>query len=131
LGNLSISISNALNLFGGSPSTKWGSGNMTWGASKWGEGTLNTPFVVIKQIDNALLPDATIATLLEVQIGIANALAFASDSTAEGLGDGSGWNYIFVRPTTDAEQRTGATYAEVSASPVSYTCATAANITWS
>jgi hypothetical protein len=104
---------------------------MTWGSSKWGEGTEDLQVAVEKVLTNAITPDSTITTLREIQLTIANALALATDVSNEGLSDGGGWNYIFVKPTTNADDRTAVTYAEQSTSAQSYTCAAAANITWS
>ena len=43
MATFTVNIANSINIFGGSPTTKWGSAlagyTMVWGTNNWGEGT--------------------------------------------------------------------------------------------
>lgn len=125
-------ITNSLNMFGGSPSSKWGSSNypytMTWGSTKWGEGTFTTVFSIEKLISNSILPN----TLLSFQSEklITNAITVSGDMYSEELSDGL-WKYIFNSDTTDGERRSQTNWSDNASNSTIYTTATAASTIWS
>jgi hypothetical protein len=128
-----ISISNSLNLFGPAPSTKWGEGSpytMTWGTSKWGEGTEDLIVSVEKYLGNEIT--ASDAYFKEA----AHAVNFGEISStfemsSESLLDGSGYYYVFRKPSTDAENQVITTYASGSVASVTWTSGTVSATSWS
>jgi hypothetical protein len=128
-----ISVSNSVNTFGPAPSTKWGTNTpytMTWGTSKWGEGTEDLIVQIVKNLtaETLTLTDALYKNpnkLLE------NSADFTSETTAEALLSGNGYYYVFVAPTTDGEDRNLSTYTSGSAGSVTYTSVSVASTTWS
>ena len=125
-------ITNSINLFGGNPSSKWGQSNypytMTWGVTRWGEGTFSIVFSVEKLIANSLAPDTTIAT--EVQKIIQNNLTMSGELSSEVLTNGD-WRIVFVSDTINVEERDMATWTSGSAASTSFTCLPAGSTSWS
>ena len=122
-----ISITNTVNTFGPWPE-KWGI--MQWGVDKWGEGTQDLPCDVGKFIDNATALDGN---TLHLSVGklISNETALAFETSGESLKDPAGYNYVFTKPDTDAENRTTASFTAAAAASTTYTSAAAASTSWS
>jgi len=130
--DFSQTISNVVNCFGGSPSTKWGNNapyTMTWGTSKWGEGTEDLQVAVVKLISNSQSLSDDYSRRVEKLVS--NDLTPTSETTSETLQDGSGWRYVFTSDTTEAENRDEASYSSGTAASTSWTSATAASTSWS
>ena len=125
-------ITNSVNLFGGSRTSKWGQANlpytMTWGTTKWGEGTFSLVFDVQKIITNSISPTTEI--IKGVQKVISESLSLVQTMSSETLTNGS-WRVVFISDTTNVQERDTATWSSQSASSVSYTCGTAGSTTWS
>lgn len=133
MADLTISIANSINSFGPAPSDKWGTGtpyNFTWGVSKWGEGTEDLQ-VAIEKVLSSEGYSISDDYFFNPNKGLSESLPFASETTSEFLLTGNGWNYVFVAPVIDAENREIAVYTAVSGASVSYTCGTATSPTWS
>lgn len=132
MADFSKTISNSINCLGPAPSTKWGTGTpytMTWGTSKWGEGTEDLQIAFIKVISESVIPSDSVAKSASKQLS--DSLTLSGDMGSESLQDGSGYYYVFSTPTTDGESRLIPTYAEGSVSSQSYTCLSVASINWS
>lgn len=112
MADLVQNISNSLNLFGGSPSSKWNAYN--WGSFLWGEGTANTLRVVDKLIENSQASDTTITKQATYIRTISNSQAMTSDPDLLTVSDGSGYDYVVPDDTTDWEERYDPTYTEQS-----------------
>jgi hypothetical protein len=128
-----IAVTNAVNCFGPAPSTKWGTNTpytMTWGSSKWGEGTEDL-IVSIEKILTAETLTLTDAFYKNPNKLIENSVTWSSETTLEALQSGNGYYYVFVGPTTDAESRTLSTYSSQAAGSTTYTSASVASTTWS
>lgn len=132
MADLTKTITNQINFFGPAPSTKWGVGfnyTMTWGTSKWGEGTEDLITSVEKMISNSITPsDAFGKDVIKM---ISNSLSPTSETTYEDLQTSNGYFYVFVKPTTDAESRNLAAYTESTRPSASYTSAAVASTNWS
>ena len=126
------SITNAVNLFGINPSNKWGQAvfpyTMTWGTTKWGQGTFSLVISFQKAIADAISLDDTVSK--QTNKVIANSQAVTNAMTIERLSDGI-WNIVFVSDTTNAQDRDFATWSGAAATSVSFTCAAAGSTTWS
>lgn len=127
-------ISNTVRCFGPANSTKWGQAagvgfTMTWGTTKWGEdGVLVTRFQKVIGIDAALTFSVSEKRFSKVfDLGSFNA-AFESDF--ESLKNGN-WFYVFPDNTIDADERSIATWSEVSANDATFTCQAAGSTSWS
>ncbi len=104
MADLSITVSNSIRTFGPAPSTKWGSGSpytMTWGASKWGEGTQDIPVDInVKLVENSLAPTWDMAGA-DATRKTENTVSPTFDATQEDLTDGSGYHYNFPNDTSN------------------------------
>lgn len=125
-------ITNSVNLFGLNPSNKWGQAvlpyTMTWGTTKWGEGTYPQIFSIIKYASNSVSPSTVIVK--SAKKVIENSFSVLSDPSSEQLSVGV-WNVVFASDTTDAENRDFPTWAQSASVSVSFTCAAAGSTTWS
>ena len=121
-------ISNALNVFGASPSSQWGI--MNWG-DKWGEGTADLPTSLSKLVDNSQSLSDTNAYTATYNVTIENLQEITSDLTYEDLQDGSGYNYVFTKPTTNAEDRSITEWDDVAGDTESWTSQTTSSQSWS
>lgn len=124
-------ITNSLNLFGNNPSSKWGQANfpytMTWGTTKWGEGTATIIFSVEKLIENSLVPSNSVSNdFIKV---ISDSITPAFETSSEYLENGV-WRIVFISDTTEAENRDFATWVSGTTQAATYTSIAAASTTW-
>lgn len=127
MADLLITVTNTMRTFGPWPD-KWG--EIKWGTDKWGEGTQDLPVDVVKIVTDATALDGLTILLASERI-ISNSLTLDSDATEETLKDPAGYNYLFVKPTTDSEQRTAATFSSAAAASTSWTSAAVGSTSWS
>lgn len=128
MADLSKSISNSIRCFGGSPTTKWGSGMpMVWGTSKWGEGSVSIPLEYMISISNSLVPDS--ALIFQTQKMITNSMGVSAETTSEVLSKGV-WAYVFVSDTTNAENRDTTDWTPESDSTTSFTTVSGGTTNW-
>lgn len=121
-------ISNSVNVFGGSPSSKWGS--VTWGSFQWGEGTNNTLWDFNKLITNS--QSFSDATYKSFSLLWSESLAVTENSYREELIDSAGYHYIFTGPAINAENRSDTGWTDTDAGDVAtWTCQAAGSTTWS
>jgi hypothetical protein len=128
MADFSITISNSVNVFGASPSTKWN--DFQWGVGTWGEGTNS----IIKEVDKALAETLTLTDALTLETDfvrtIDNSLALESDMSFEGLKSGE-WSYVFTGPTTNAENRPAASFTIRANGSTVWTSGAATSTSWS
>lgn len=130
----SQNITNAVNCFGGGPSTKWGQASgspytMTWGSSLWGEQNGSIPFQFIKVIDNSVSSDTTIELYRILVQAVNNTMTPTSDMITENLKSGD-WYYVFPGGVTDNEDQTIASWTTGTGQSTSFTCQAAGSTTW-
>lgn len=136
MANFSKNITNAVNVFGQGPSTKWGQTNGTpytfvWGVSTWGEG-YSLPIDVRKIISNALLPTWNYSRSDQVKVSRIGTFVATSDMDSEELRDGTGlWEYVFTSDTVEGESRSFAQWSEGAEPTTSFSCQTAGSTSWS
>lgn len=136
MADFSKNITNAVNVFGNGPSTKWGQAfgfpyTMTWGTSRWGEGE-SLPISFKKVIGNDLFP------LFEyARSGLRKNFDFGSFLPTQAMGsstlrDGTGvWKYVFISDTTSQNERDFASWTAGTDPDVTFTCQAAAGTSWS
>lgn len=121
-------ITNAVGIFGHAPSL-WGT--MIWGQDNWGDGSQTLSKDVEKNLDaEALTLADSYSKDVEHPLD-AQSIATAFEMTGETLQDGNGYYEVFVRPTTDAEDRNLTEFDEESRTSSSWTEATGPNDDWS
>jgi hypothetical protein len=136
MADLTKTISNSLNVFGGGAPTLWGNTGrttMTWGTDFWGQGSEDYIQDVGKTLENTLTLASTISTQLEIRLTISNSLAVTSETTGEYLTDrnsSAAWFYLFPGGAANAESRVSSTYANGSASSTSFTVSSAVSTVW-
>ena len=121
-------ITNSLNLFGGSPSSLWLASN--WNAFKWGQGTVTMIWNLDHIIANTLTVDSAIFSKDTIKV-LSNSLIFSSEMTYESLQDSGGYFYVYVPNTTNAENRSASTYASGSSGTNTWTSGITTTPTWS
>jgi hypothetical protein len=142
-------ISNALTVFAGKVTQKWGAtDNMVWGTSMWGYKGDFSEIQVEKQITNSLtLADPafvfSVEHLISESLSIADAqtvsfeklitesLTTTGDSSSQTLQDASGYFYVFTRPTTNNENTVNTSYSSQSAGTTSFTSLSNTSTSWS
>lgn len=124
-------ITNSLRMFGGGPSTKWGQAlypyTMTWGSTKWGEGSFRVVFGAEILLSNVLSAGSTISN--QTQKVIQTTLTFAGAMNSEILTNGD-WRIVFVSDTTNVQDRDMANWTEVSEAVTTFTCLAVGSTTW-
>ena len=153
MANFTKNISNTVQCLGEGPTTKWGQANgatytMTWGTTKWGEGSFSMFFKVIKVIANSEPITTTIykrsvkivsnSEAVTSEVGkltnrfITNDLTVVGDLGSEVLKDGSGlYRYVFTSTATDGENRSFASWTAGTDPSTTFTSATAGSTSWS
>lgn len=135
MADYSQTVSNRINCFGQSPTTKWGVGaayTMTWGVSLWGEGTES----LVREYERQLSETVTIDSALELSVAWyrepnMGSLSFDFETSNESLQTANGYYYVFIQPSSNAEDRNLSSYTEVTSSAAVYTSGSAASIIWS
>lgn len=134
MANFTITITNQVRTFGPAPSSKWGTNTpyaMTWGTTKWGEGTEDLQVAYGKLLGESVTPSDALNLSVGFQRDFSNSLTFTGDLSFESLSDGSGWAYVFISNTTDGEARASNTYTAASRATTTYTSLTVSATTWS
>lgn len=146
MADFTITISNQLYALGPeqlSPSL-WGT--FQWGEN-WGYTAIDLICEVDKSIANSITPseavlqfgfDKELSESLSMtdefsrgsELTIYNTLSPTGDLSSETLAIG-GWNYLFVKPSTNAEDRNLATFTTQSNASTTWTSGTATSTTWS
>lgn len=114
----------ALNVLGPDQPTLWGS--FSWGTGYWGTtGDLRTS-VGKYWGGESITPDQTLATTIGYTRNFDfGTLEITAEPSAEYLGDGSGWNYVFPGPAENAENRSETDYTEEAAATPTFSSAAA------
>ena len=145
MADFSITVSNQLYAFGPDSVTP-----SLWNVFQWGEPWAYTSlgfiteteklvtnslapdsalsFDVAKQIDNTVTPTDDYA--FDVDKSVTNSLAPSFETSNEELKNGA-WNYVFRRPSTNAENRTTATFTTQANATTTWTSSTATSTSWS
>lgn len=124
-----------LDVFGPAPATQWGTGThraMTWGSSKWGEGTQTILLQIGKNLaGHSITPTDAITHSLEYMRAMSFAVSpdFAMISGA--MTDQGGYQYVFPGPSTNPFNQSGSAYALESDGSITWASQTAASTTWS
>ena len=124
-------ISNIINVFGGSPPTYWGDtgpNTMVWGETNWGEGTYSMAFKIGKCINNTQAMTTTIGK--QAKKGIVNTIPISDETIDRTLQDPEGYNYVFPGNVTDAENEVFTSYTIVTATD-GWTEVTQTTTSWS
>lgn len=129
MASFTVTISNPIRCLGPGPTTKWGT-PMTWGVSKWGEGTLDSPFLVRKLISNTQALIDTIRLSAHFNAFITNSIPSTFEGIDERLYDGSGYGYVFTGPASDGDERNQSVYTSGSAQGSSWTCGVVVPTVW-
>lgn len=103
MADLSISISNSLNCFGGAPTNKWNA--FEWGDFLWGEGTADMLQMVVKVLPGDALSLTGAVTAKSLTHRLAETLQPSGDMTSELLSDGAGYTYLSPDRAADGEAR--------------------------
>jgi hypothetical protein len=109
MADFTITISNNLYAFGGSPSSRWG--EVEWGSFLWGDGSTPMIWTLGKIIGNNLNTDSSINKVIGRTI--LNDMNLSSDEFHVEQIDAEGWNYVFPNPTIDAEASTFTVWTEI------------------
>lgn len=134
MADYSVTITNAVNVFGPSPTEKWASGTtgtnpLVWGVDNWGSGTEDLPQYVQKLLEDGV--SLTEALHKYAQHFLENSVSASADMSSEILTDGSGYTRLFADGASDGESRGSSTWSAVAAASTSYSTATATSVTWS
>lgn len=127
MADLTQTINESLNLFGGAPTNFWNSYN--WNAFKWGEGT-NTQIV---DTDNLILESETLSDVMYLasEPYIEETISSTGDTSSRTLQDGSGYYYIFPSGVTNADNQSLASFVSGTTPSGTWTSASAGSTTWS
>lgn len=128
MADFSKTISNSVNLFGGSPTSLWNAWN--WNAFRWGEGTADLPVAVMHLIGESLSLDSGIGKFDTAHL-ISESLSPDSAMDSEYLTDGSGYNYVFPSDVTNHQDQAIASYTVGSNPSNSWSSAAAGGTVWS
>lgn len=99
-------ISNAISLYGGEQTSKWGT--MTWGQN-WAFGSGELVTATGKLISNSITLDSSISVLKDIAVTISEALSILVDMGSEVLTDSRNWSKVWGS-STNAESRPGTSY---------------------
>lgn len=130
--DFSQTIAVAVNCFGGSPASRWGTNSnitMVWGSTKWGEGSVDLETRTVKLISESIAGSETITK--SPRHLISEAMTLVGDMGTETLQDQAGYYRVFPDRVTDAEDRSFTTWTSAAAAGGSWSTAAATTTTWS
>lgn len=147
MANFTITISNQIYPLGPDVTTPSLWGTFQWGG-KWLFSATDSIMAVEKVVTNAVTPDSTLSfetektvenslapddanqVTKEIQKDLAETLSVSFDTSDEGLKNGD-WNYVFVKPSANAENRNLATFTTSPNASTTWTSGTGAGTSWS
>lgn len=129
MADFNITVSNQLNVFSESPSSKWG--DMTWGVDFWGDSSKDLNTIIEKYLTNSVSLDNTLTPTAQFNLTVSDSLTVTSETTYESLQDADGYYYQFIKPTSDADQRQLTTWTEATPDTETWTSASVATDNWS
>jgi len=127
--DFTITISNSLQCFALEQATLWN--DAIWGTDYWGYGSNTVALSTEKFLANGLTVDEILVVQAFVNVTISNSLTMSSETTSEEIFDSAGYNYVFVKPTVDAENRNLGSFTEVGPNSTTWAAASATTTTWS
>jgi hypothetical protein len=127
LADLSISLSESINVFGLAPSTKWN--EFSWGSGKWGEGTNG----IFKQVGKYITDSEAATDSVSKSTGkyIADSETVTMVETNTELRDGSGYSYVFPGGASDAEEQVITDFTRQSNGSTAWTKQSNGSTSWS
>lgn len=128
MANLTQTITESVNLFGGAPANLWNQGN--WNAFKFGEGTNAMLASIGGYVLETLASADTIPNLNSTTL-ISESVSPTSNNSSETLTDGHGYYYVFPSDVTNHENQSLASYTAGTAPGNTWTSASAGSSNWS
>lgn len=129
MADYTITISNSINVWGGSPTNKWGSAVM--GTDVWAFDSRVYLTDVALGLSNGVSVSDRWSTVVDFNVSLSETININAGSDLTGslvLSDGR-YDYVFTGGT-NADLRTSASYAETTYTDVTFTAATAASNSW-
>lgn len=126
MADLSITITETINLLGIQPSNKWNA--LTWGTDTWGAGSNGE----LQDVDHVVPEGLSLAEDLSyapVKL-MTDTLGFSSAIDLITLVDSAGYYHVFPGGVTDSEARVTTSWSENSATTPTYTKLTASSTSW-
>jgi hypothetical protein len=125
--DLSITISNSLNVSGPSPTSKWGT--MVWGVGHWAEDK-DSYFTVGKNLAESIAMAVAVTPVMEFRRTISEGITVSSTINFGTLTDGSGYSYVFPNNVTDLDSRFIPTWTEGAEPSTSFSESSEPSTTW-
>jgi hypothetical protein len=122
-------IVNSMAMLGMGPATRYSAAS--WGSGIWGEGSNDFIQKIGKFFGNSITVGDSLSKQVNFMRTFSNSMIVTVAAVQETLQDGSGYFYVFKRPSTDAEDRTNAVWVQQSGGAVSFTCVAGADTIWS
>ncbi len=108
--DFSKTISNSIDLFGSAQTTKWDGFN--WDENNWGESLDKLTISVLKNFNESIIPSDSLSVSANFNRSFSDSISISYANIDENLYEGE-WQYVFTKPTIDAEERTSITWTEV------------------
>lgn len=128
MADFSITVSNSISCLGPGPTTKWNA--FDWGTGLWGAGSVDLQTDTVKAISEAIALADTLAVSAQFMRTITNEISGTFEMSSETLKSGN-WNYVFTKPTTDAENRNPNAFTEVTDPSTTWASGVATSTSWS
>lgn len=132
MADLAKTISNSIVCLGPYQTQKWGGAvtfPMVWGTSKWGERAMYTMLEMNVSVANTVTGGFSLSK--HVNKLVSETVASAMETGSETLQTTNGYYYVFIRPSTDAENRSAVTYVASTGYSPTWTSLTVTTTTWS
>lgn len=134
MADYSKNITNAVNVFGGGPSSKWGDANgypytFTWGTTTWGEGG-SLPLSFQKVISNNIPTTFDYYAAQYTKRSDLGSVVGDFTATSQTLRQGS-WYYVFTSDTYLGSERDFASWTSGTRADATFTCLPTNVTSWS
>ena len=124
MADFSQSISNTINVFSPTPSSKWG--EMLWGSDVWGEGK-DFDLVIGKWLSETI--NSADNWSKKFIFRVTNSISFTSSMDLGPLSDNNGYKYV-LKGVTDPDDRLFPDYTEDSQGPTTYSSVANSSTDW-
>lgn len=126
--NWSQNVSTSVNVFAGTPSDLWNSGN--WGTIKWGYGSNDLIQQLNHVLGDSLSPTDAIGSHSPVHV-LAGSISLAEIVPSEILSDGSGWTYNFPSNVSNVINESNPSWASGTTGVQAWTSGVTGSTVWS
>lgn len=129
MATFTVSIAEAINVWGGEPTSKWG--DMVWGVDNWAFGSEDLIVTVFKNLDDTVSISDEWTVIASFRRTLSDTVSVAGQMSDETLIDSAGYRHVFVGGVVNGEDRSLTSFTSVARASDTYTEVSRPSTDWS